>query len=41
MTVTHDPVREAEELREQLGSDRRRLIVFFGAGILNACLNVI
>lgn len=32
MTTAFDPVREAEELREQLGSDRRRLIVFFGAG---------
>jgi hypothetical protein len=36
MTTTHDPVREAEELREQLGSDRRRLLVFFGAGTSQA-----
>jgi hypothetical protein len=36
MTVTHDPVREAEELREQLGSDRRRLLIFFGAGTSQA-----
>jgi hypothetical protein len=36
MTTTHDPVREAEELREQLGSDRRRLLIFFGAGTSQA-----
>ena len=36
MATTFDPVREAEELREQLGSDRRRLIVFFGAGTSQA-----
>lgn len=36
MTTTFDPVREAEELREQLGSDRRRLLVFFGAGTSQA-----
>src|SRR5882672_7321852 len=36
MTTTHDPLREAEELREQLGSDRRRLLVFFGAGTSQA-----
>jgi hypothetical protein len=36
MATTHDPVREAEELREQVGSDRRRLIVFFGAGTSQA-----
>ena len=36
MTAIHDPVREAEELREQLGSDRRRLVVFFGAGTSQA-----
>ena len=36
MTTTFDPVREAEELREQLGSDRRRLIVLFGAGTSQA-----
>jgi hypothetical protein len=36
MTTTHDPVREAEELREQLGSDRRRVLVFFGAGTSQA-----
>lgn len=36
MTTTFDPVREAEELREQLGSDKRRLIVFFGAGTSQA-----
>jgi hypothetical protein len=36
MTTTFDPIREAEELREQLGSDRRRLIIFFGAGTSQA-----
>ena len=36
MSTTFDPVREAEELREQLGSDRRRLLVFFGAGTSQA-----
>ena len=36
MSSTHDPVREAEELREQLGSDRRRLLIFFGAGTSQA-----
>ncbi|MEA2880612.1 MAG: hypothetical protein QOF14_5808 [Hyphomicrobiales bacterium] len=36
MTAAHDPVREAEELREQLGSDRRRLLAFFGAGTSQA-----
>jgi hypothetical protein len=36
LTTTFDPVREAEELREQLGSDRRRLLVFFGAGTSQA-----
>lgn len=36
MTTSFDPVREAEELREQLGSDRRRLITFFGAGTSQA-----
>lgn len=36
MTVRHDAIREAEELREQLGSDRRRLVVFFGAGTSQA-----
>jgi len=36
MTTIHDPLREAEELREQLGSDRRRLLVFFGAGTSQA-----
>ena len=36
MTTTFDPVREAEELREQLGSDKRRLLVFFGAGTSQA-----
>jgi hypothetical protein len=36
MTMTFDPVREGEELREQLGSDKRRLIVFFGAGTSQA-----
>jgi len=32
MALTFEPVREAEELREQLGSDKRRLLLFFGAG---------
>lgn len=36
MGITFDPLREAEELREQLASDRRRLIVFFGAGTSQA-----
>ena len=31
MTTTRDPVREAEELREQLCSDRRRVLIFIGA----------
>lgn len=31
-----DPLREAEELREQLGSAKRRLILFFGAGTSQA-----
>ncbi|MGY4157872.1 hypothetical protein ACVINW_003714 [Bradyrhizobium sp. USDA 4461] len=34
--TTFDPLREAEELREQLASDRRRLVVFFGAGTSQA-----
>jgi hypothetical protein len=29
---THDPLREATEIREQLASDKRRLGFFFGAG---------
>lgn len=36
MTTAFDPVREAEELREQLGSDKRRLLIFFGAGTSQA-----
>jgi hypothetical protein len=32
MALTFEPLREAEELREQLGSDKRRLLLFFGAG---------
>jgi len=36
VSTTFDPLREAEELREQLASDRRRLIVFFGAGTSQA-----
>jgi len=36
MSLTFDPLREAEELREQLGSDKRRLILFFGAGTSQA-----
>jgi hypothetical protein len=36
MAQTFDPLREAEELREQLGSDKRRLILFFGAGTSQA-----
>lgn len=36
MASTFDPAREAEELREQLGSDKRRLLVFFGAGTSQA-----
>lgn len=36
MADLHDPIREAEELREQLGSDKRRLIVFCGAGTSQA-----
>src|SRR5258708_6913309 len=36
MNITFDPVREAVELREQLGSDKRRLILFFGAGTSQA-----
>ena len=36
MALTFDPLREAEELREQLGSDKRRLILFFGAGTSQA-----
>jgi len=36
MTHSFDPVREAEEFREQLGSDRRRLMFFFGAGTSQA-----
>jgi hypothetical protein len=30
--VTHDPLRAASELREQLASDKRRMAFFFGAG---------
>lgn len=36
MGTTFDPLREAEELREQLGSDKRRLLLFFGAGTSQA-----
>lgn len=36
MAHTFDPVREAEEFREQLGSDKRRLMFFFGAGTSQA-----
>jgi hypothetical protein len=36
MSDTFNPLREAEELREQLGSDKRRLIVFLGAGASQA-----
>src|SRR6266851_2177132 len=36
MAPTFDPLREAEELREQLGSDKRRLILLFGAGTSQA-----
>jgi len=36
MAQTFDPLREAEELREQLGSDKRRLILLFGAGTSQA-----
>jgi len=36
MPINFDPVREAEEIREQLSSDRRRLLVFFGAGTSQA-----
>lgn len=36
MALTFDPLREAEELREQLGSDKRRLILFLGAGTSQA-----
>jgi hypothetical protein len=32
MSVNHDPMRAARELREQLASDERRLGFFFGAG---------
>lgn len=36
MTSTFDALIEAQELREQLGSDKRRLILFFGAGTSQA-----
>jgi hypothetical protein len=36
MAVAFDPLREAEEIREQLGSDKRRLILFLGAGTSQA-----
>jgi hypothetical protein len=36
MSITFDPHHEAEELREQLGSDKRRLLLFFGAGVSQA-----
>jgi len=36
MAMSFDPVREAEELREQLASDKRRLLFFFGAGTSQA-----
>lgn len=36
MLSQHDPKREAEEVREQLSSDRRRLVVLFGAGTSQA-----
>lgn len=36
MALAFDPLREAEELREQLGSDKRRLILFLGAGTSQA-----
>ncbi len=36
MSVTVDPLREAEELREQLSSGKRRLLLFFGAGTSQA-----
>jgi hypothetical protein len=36
MVLIFDPLREAEELREQLGSDKRRLLLFFGAGTSQA-----
>jgi hypothetical protein len=36
MAISFDPVREAEELREQLASDKRRLLFFFGAGTSQA-----
>jgi hypothetical protein len=32
MTTSHDPLSAAVELREQLGSESRRLLFFFGAG---------
>jgi hypothetical protein len=36
MALAFDPLREAEEIREQLGSDKRRLILFLGAGTSQA-----
>src|SRR5260370_1363439 len=36
MVLTFDALREAEELREQLGSDKRRLLLFLGAGTSQA-----
>lgn len=36
MSVTFDPLKEAEELREQLSSDKRRVLFFFGAGTSQA-----
>jgi len=32
----HDPLREAQEFREQVGSPKRRLVFFFGAGTSQA-----
>ncbi len=32
LTLTHDPLNAALEIREQLASDSRRLVFFFGAG---------
>lgn len=36
MAISFDPVREAEELRDQLASDKRRLLFLFGAGTSQA-----
>ena len=36
MSQTFNPLQEADELREQLGSDKRRLLFFFGAGTSQA-----